>query len=211
MQNQTATMIQPVNTLTPAPVIQIGQAEAIIAVVVFLVGLGVSWGNLTTKIGHISATLKDKIEPDLKDVREKFSSVKDRVETLWQDKFAPAHSPRQLNERGASIFEGSDVKSILERTKNKLLLAIKAKNPKNAYDAEQAILEVVAEMPKHCPEIIDELKNGAFKVGQNIDTVLLVGGIYFRNQIFPELGFSLTDLDKPKIPTAAKLDIAAKE
>ena len=179
-------------------IIQIGQPEAVIAVVVFLVGLGVSWGNLTTKIGNISSTLKDKIEPDLKDVREKFSSVKDRVETLWQDKFAIARSPRQLNERGTDILEGSGIKSILERMRAKLLAAIRAKDPKNAYDAEQTVLEVVAEMPKYCPGVIDELKNGAFKAGQNIDTVLLVGGIYFRNQVFPELGFSLTDLDKTK-------------
>jgi hypothetical protein len=179
-------------------VIQIGQTEAVIAVAVFLVGLGVSWGNLTTKIGDISSTLKDKIEPELKDVREKFSSVKDRVETLWQDKFAIARSPRQLNERGMEILKGSGIKSILERMKAKLLVAIRAKNPQNAYDAEQTVLEVVAEMPKYCPGVIDELKNGAFKAGQNIDTVLLVGGIYFRNQVFSELGFSLTDLDKTK-------------
>jgi hypothetical protein len=96
------------------------------------------------------------------------------------------------------ILKGSGIKSILERMKAKLLVAIRAKNPQNAYDAEQTVLEVVAEMPKYCPGVIDELKNGAFKAGQNIDTVLLVGGIYFRNQVFSELGFSLTDLDKTK-------------
>ena len=44
----------------------------------------------------------------------------------------------------------------------------------------------------------DQLKQGAFKVGQSIDTVLFIGGLHLRDLIFPELGFSLTDLDKSK-------------
>lgn len=64
-------------------VIQIGRFEAAIGVVDFLVGLGISWGTLKTKMDHIAATLKDNIEPDIKDVKEKFNTVKDRVETLW--------------------------------------------------------------------------------------------------------------------------------
>ncbi len=73
---------EPIAPALPAPVIQIGQMEAIIGIVVFLVGLGVSWGTLKTKLGHVADTLKDKIEPDLKDVREKLTIVKDRVEAL---------------------------------------------------------------------------------------------------------------------------------
>ena len=45
----------------------------------------------------------------------------------------------------------------------------------------------------NCPEIIDELKQESFIVGQSIDTVLFIGGLYLRNLIFLELGFSLID------------------
>jgi hypothetical protein len=43
------------------------------------------------------------------------------------------------------------------------------------------------------PEIIDELKQKSHIVGQGIDTVLFIGGLYLRNLIFLELGFSLID------------------
>ncbi|MEK7646449.1 MAG: hypothetical protein AAB381_02030 [Patescibacteria group bacterium] len=179
------------------PVIQIGHMEAFVGIVVFLVGLVISWGTLRAKLDHVASTLKDKIEPDLMDVREKFTTVKDRVETLWQDRFAPSRSPRQLNERGENVLRESGITHILSRIRLQLLDEIKTKNPANAYDAEQVVLEVVSDITKHHPEVLDELKNGAFRVGENIDTVLLVGGIHLRNEIFPELGFSLTDLDMP--------------
>ncbi|NTW26776.1 MAG: hypothetical protein HGA36_00400 [Candidatus Moranbacteria bacterium] len=56
-------------------------------------------------------------------------------------------------------------------------------------------------LPKHCPEIVDQLKTGAFKTGAEIDDVLFAGSIYLRNLIFEELGFSLNDLDKKKMET----------
>lgn len=153
------------------------------------------------RVQTLLKTFTEKIEPDLKNVRERFAVVEDRVETIWQDKFAPAHSPRQLNEIGRKILDESGIKGILENKKDKLLEVVRSQNPNNPYDAEQAILLAVSEISKHCPEVIEDIKTGAFRVGQNIDTVLLVGGIYFRDLIFPELGFSLTDLDKPKTPS----------
>ena len=51
---------------------------------------------------------------------------------------------------------------------------------------------------EHCPDIEKDLKSGAFKVGASIDSVLFVGGIYLRNLIFEELGFSLKDIDNTK-------------
>ncbi len=73
---------------------------------------------------------------------------------------------------------------------------MKEKEAKNAYDAEQVILSIVDELPKHCPDVIDRLKTGAFQTGASIETVLLVGGIYLRDLILPELGFSLDHIDQ---------------
>ena len=105
---------------------------------------------------------------------------------------------RQLNDLGNKILNESGIKEIVEGKKADLLTKVKALNPTNAYDAEQAALDVVREIPKHYPEIVEALKTGAFKVGQGTETVLLVGGFHLRDLIFPDLGFSLTDLDKPK-------------
>ncbi len=137
---------------------------------------------------------KLQVLDDLEDVRKKFSVIESRVNDLWEDRMAPASSPRQLNPRGSDILEKSGIKKIVGEKRNKLTEIIKKGNPKNPYDAEQLIMKVVQEIPEHCPEIIDELKNGAFKSGAEIDGVLFVGGIYLRNLIFEELGFSLKDI-----------------
>ncbi|MGC8624511.1 MAG: hypothetical protein ACP5VQ_04535 [Phycisphaerae bacterium] len=140
----------------------------------------------------------DAVEKKVDGIFERFIKVEERVNTLWKDDVAPSHSPRQLNERGLNILNQSGIKQIIEARKQTLLNAVKALNPTNAYDAEQAALDVVSDLPKHCPDVIPQLKDGAFKAGQGIETVLLVGGFYLRDLIFPELGFSTTDLDKPK-------------
>jgi hypothetical protein len=140
----------------------------------------------------------ETFEKTLEKMFERFIKVEERVNTLWKDEVAPAHSPRQLNDTGKKILNESGIKEIIIEKKTDLLAKIKAINPTNAYDAEQTTLNVVSDLPKHCPDIIPRLKDGAFKVGQGMETVLLVGGFYLRDLIFIELGFSLTDLDKPK-------------
>jgi len=140
----------------------------------------------------------DTVEKRIESIYERFIKVEERVNTLWKDEVAPAHSPRKLNDRGLGILNESGIKNIIEENKDKLLAQVKLLNPTNAYDAEQATLTVVSELPNHCPEVIPRLKDGAFRVGQGTETVLLVGGFYLRDLIFPALGFSLTDLDKPK-------------
>lgn len=140
-----------------------------------------------------------KIFDNTDSISKDVSEMKPKLEILWQDKFAPAHSPRQLNERGNDVLAKSGIKEIVDDKKPKLLELVKAKEPKNPYDAEKVIEEVMYKLPEHCPDIVDQLKNGAFKTGIDIGAVLFVGSIYLRNEIFTDLGFSLTDLDKPKV------------
>jgi hypothetical protein len=143
---------------------------------------------------YFTKKIFDSTDSIAKDV----SDMKPKVDILWQDKVAPAHSPRQLNERGSDILANSGIKEIIDEKKDILLDIAKKKSLKNPYDTEQAIHQIMNELPSHCPDIIDKLKNGAFTTGVDIGTVLFVGGIYLRNMIFPELGFSINDLDKPK-------------
>jgi hypothetical protein len=129
------------------------------------------------------------------------------VNTLWGSKVATSNSPRALNEYGKKILNESGIKEIIEEKKGTLLPLVKAKGAKNAYDAEQAVLSVVEKLPEHCPDIVDRLKTGAFNTGATIDTVLLVGGLYLRDLIFPSLGFSVEEIDKHN-ETKMKRDLA---
>lgn len=153
-------------------------------------------GIITILISIIGFFLKrtlDKTESISNDVSE----IKPKVDILWKDKIAPAHSPRQLNEKGESILNSSGIKQIVDEKKTDLLQLVKEKNAKTAYDAEMAIYSVTMDLPKHCPDVVDRLKQGAFQSGVDINTVLFAGSIYLRNLIFTDLGFSIDDLDKP--------------
>lgn len=120
-----------------------------------------------------------------------WSDTKPRIDLLWSDKYAPARSPRQLNERGTAIFIESGIKEIIDQKKDELLAAVKKKHPTNPYDADILVWKVMSTLPSRYPDIVERLKDGAFKTGVDINTVLFVGSIYLRDQIFPDLGFSV--------------------
>ncbi len=166
--------------------INVSLFTGIITCVLFLVGIGLAWGTLKTAVSHIAKALEE-IKPDIKDLREKMA-------VLWQDKLAPAHSPRQLNELGTKILEQSGIKTIVENKKEELLARVRSENAQNPYDAEIAIQKIMLDLPNRNPELVDQLKNGAFGAGVDVNTVLFVGSIYLRNLIFIDLGFSLDDL-----------------
>jgi len=151
------------------------------------------------KVQTISRTL-DQMGPDLKEIREKFSGLETKVNTLWADKYATAHSPRRLNERGKEILIKSGIKELVETNRSRLLEMVRAKNPTNAYDAEQAIMTVMADFPKQFPDTVVHLKDGAFRSGVTIDTLLYVGGLHLRDEIFPDLGFTLEQIDTARKP-----------
>jgi|SRR3989344_381847 len=147
------------------------------------------------KVVSIQAKLAE-MQPELKDVRERFHSIETQVRTLWQDRFSTAHSPRQLNTRGKKILTESGIKTIIDEKRETLTKLVQEKKPTTAYDAERVITSIVNDLPEHCPDIVVRLKDGSFKSGETISTILFVGGIYLRDEIFEELGFSLDDLDK---------------
>ncbi len=150
-------------------------------------------GILATLILYFVKKTFDQVGPIGADVAE----MKPKVDILWKDKIAPAHSPRQLNPRGEDILAKSGIKKVIEEKKEALLDLIKQKNPTNPYDAEEVIENITLQLPGLFPETVEPLKKGAFQTGTDINTVLFVGSIYLRNIIFSDLGFSVNDLDKP--------------
>ncbi len=191
MPTQTS-LIQPAVTQSLTPVFQIGQAEAFIAVAVFLVGLGVSWGTLVTKIGHIASSIKDKIEPDLKDVRERFAALEGSLGKT----FASA-SPVKLLARGEQILKESGLKKYIDESQKTLLEQFKSTCiTKNQYDIQDQSFRFFDELDFGVFD--DQIKKTAFDYGMNISTVRRIGGIYFRDIALLDAGFKPEDLDAPK-------------
>lgn len=150
-------------------------------------------GRKLQTLDHIQKIIIEKLEPELQGVKERFIVVEDRTETMWKDRLATAHSPRQLNERGTKILSESGIKDIVDQKRAWLTQQVKAKHPANAYDAEQSIEDVMKALPQSCPDLIPSLKDGAFRAGADIDAVLYVGSLYLRNKIFEELGYILKE------------------
>ena len=147
---------------------------------------------LTAIIGYFVKKTFDKVEI----ISDNVFDIKPKVDILWKDKIAPALLPRQLNERGENILNESGIKVLIDEKKDDLLQLIKNKNISNPYDAESSINEIMLNLLKYYPNMTDKIKNGAFSMGVDIDTVLYAGSIYLRNLIFKDLGFSIEDLDK---------------
>jgi hypothetical protein len=148
-----------------------------------------------SKVGVLSARVETlSVKVDVMSSRMDVMSAKvddmfPKMEILWMDKSAPAHSRRKLNEYGENVLNGSGIKEIIDERKGQLFDLIKEKGSKNIYDAEEDVLSVVKQLTVRCPEIVDQLKTGAFNTGADLDTVLFVGGIYLRDLILPDLGF----------------------
>jgi len=75
-----------------AHVIQISDLQALVGFGIFLVGMSIAWGSLRGGFQNLETTIRNTLTPDLKDVRERFIIVEDRVEMLWREKFSPAHT-----------------------------------------------------------------------------------------------------------------------
>ncbi len=117
----TAKIIQPTAAIQALPirqeemtgasqtVIEIGTLQAFLGVAVMLLAIGVAWGTFKTLVRGIKKVLEEEIKPDLKNIRERFAVVEDRVQTLWKDNVAPAHSPRKLNDYGRKILNESGI------------------------------------------------------------------------------------------------------
>ncbi len=189
-ESLSTTIEQPIISVSQGPVIQIGQMEAFISIIVFLVSLGIAWGKLTTKIGYIASTIKDKIEPDLKDVRERFASLEGKSSHL----FASA-SPISLLDKGIETLNNSGLKKYIEDNKESLLKSFKdicVMN--NQYDIQEQAFKFFDELD--FKDFESNLKKASFDYGISIATLRRIGGIYFRDIALKKANFTPQDLDK---------------
>jgi hypothetical protein len=174
----------------------LGTVESVAALVVFVFGIGAAWASLKSSVQSLENTLKEEIAPDLRYMRDRFALLEDRVDSLWKDKLAPARSPRVLNARGRKILRESGIQEIVEGKRQELERMLRMSHPATAYDAERLAILAVMGLPNRSPEIVSKLKEGAFRVGAEMDSVLFVGGLYFRDTALPKLGFGVNYADR---------------
>lgn len=184
-------------------VIQIGLMQSIIGIVAVIATIGIAWGKMQAFSEYFKTSL-DEVKSDLKDLRERFIVTEERTKNLWdrfsvvedrvkiasEEKILPANSPRQLNEKAYKILNGSGIKEIIEQRQGEWLELVRAQHFTNPYDAQEFIVKTVEQL-RNDPIVLEKIKPGAYIVGTDIGTILLVAGFYLRDLIFPELGFPL--------------------
>ena len=151
--------------------------------------LWVAINDIKPKVDVLWANVNE-MKPKVDVLWVEWTDMKSKLGALWADKYAPAHSQRQLNDRGNAVFYESGIKEIIDAKKSDLFIIVKEKDLQNPYDAEMFIAQIMTELPTRFPDTVEKLKEGAFRTGVDINTVLFVGSIYLRDLLFSDLGFS---------------------
>jgi len=167
--------------------------ETIILSVTTFVGLlfaGIGWfikhnfDNIETKL--------DKIDTRTSDIDRRVASIEGRFGVAY----TASASPVKLTEKGEELLKKSGAKVILDKEENKKTIISKIKaepKPTNAYDVQEKTRKVIEEMA-NTPMFLP-LKDYAFNEGMELEVILNVVSIYFRDCALSELGFKVEDLD----------------
>ena len=129
---------------------------AVIVVGVAMWKLSKYHSNLETTqkiVSSLPCSLRKNEIDQLKSFEKSFDSMAERFEEVCKwimrndintiDTLAPKHSPRRMNRMGIEVYEETGAKQVFEDNKNFFLAELEKKNPKTAYDVEDAAFEVL--------------------------------------------------------------------
>lgn len=175
---------------------------AVIAAVLLFSGAIAFIVRMIFKAGQFSQRLNDLegglpvIKTELQTTRKDLTDRIDSLITLFiQKNLSESNSPRQLNAEGKKVLENSGIAPLVEEKFDEILKKVEDTRPENAYQAEKVIFDVVDALIED-EAIKDAVENGAFQSGYPVAGVLFVGGLYIRDRVLKELGFTAEEIDK---------------
>lgn len=170
--------------------------------------LSVFLPTITFLIGIIGYFLKDKVrglaendhrlDQKVDGIKEKIDKICDRISNLegrFGIGYSVSSSPIHLTEKGEELLTASGAKKILDNKENqkKILDQILADpKPKTAYDAQEKTKEVIEKMVDE--DLFIPVKDYVFQKGIELEVVLHVSSIYFRDIVLDKLQLTKTDL-----------------
>lgn len=141
----------------------------------------------------------DDLKKASEDLVKKVTSIDSRVSNI-EGRFGVGYtstsSPVRLTPKGLEILNKSGAKTIVDNEKNKkkILDKICSKGkPKTAYDVQEKTKQVIKDMADDSMFI--PLKNYAFTKGIDLEILLNIVAIYFRDIALKHCGFKVEDLD----------------
>ena len=172
------------------PTIQIDTIQGIIAIVVFLVGLGVAWGTLGTSVKGIKADVGG-LKDDMKDIRERFANLEGRSSGLFK-----SQSPVNLTPFGDKALTESGLKTYIEENQEILMqVCEEAHDMSTSYDVQESVFEFMNEY-KFPDATENAMKTYAFDHGLTMDNMRRVAALHLRNLILGIKGYDPEDIDK---------------
>jgi len=185
----------------------------VVAIMLALIAFAFFLGKLTLNISFLKQGYK--AIPDMKSdiaANKKTAGISDKTLTSIDDKIdrmidkfdavlfrsvAGPASPIRLTPRGERVLKQSKVAIVIQEKYDFIIEQVKNKIPKNAYQTQEVLFDVVAQLRKD-ETLIDRLENGAFLSGSDVEIVLYAGAVDIRDRVVKELGFILEDIDKEK-------------
>ena len=170
-------------------------ASAIIGAVSGFLAATVRVGQYIQKVDDLKDRMV-KVEGEIKDHSSKLVECSTKIDerTSPYSSLTKRKSPITLSEKGEELLKKSGAdKFVLENT-NKFVEAIKARNPKTAYDVQAISREVLQSFQDH--EEFNPFKDFAFKEGLDLEPIFIVMSIFLRDIALPLLGFKYEELDK---------------
>ncbi|MGD2033728.1 MAG: hypothetical protein PVF73_01640 [Bacteroidales bacterium] len=126
---------------------------------------------------------------------KKIPSIEVKVDELWRLKTTKSGSPSVLNTYGKKILSDSKVADIVSPYYEEIVRLVKEQNPTNPYKVQETLIDVLTEF-RNRETIKEELEKAAFSAGSDINTILFVAAIHFRDKVIKELGFNVNEIDQ---------------
>ena len=142
-------------------------------------------------VAYYSGARFSGIETSITWIKESITKLEGRMDNT----FASA-SPVKLLPKGVEILNSSGIKEYIDRNKEHLITKCNFTGLKNQYDIQEKAFECFSTI--NFGDFEDKIKESAFKFGMSLETIRRIGGIYFRDILLTENGFTPEDLDKPK-------------
>lgn len=172
-----------------------------VTLILALVGLVFYFGKQHQKVVHlkddadkISGLIDQSILPALTDINSGISYIRGAMDKIKIGRVTKNKSPLVLNETGIKILNESGIDKIINDNYLNILEKVKKANPANAYQAQEIIKKLVAELITN-PDLKNIIEIGAFSCGSDVETVLFVGAIDIRDKILGELNLFPEDID----------------
>ena len=153
--------------------------------------------NMTDRCNKLEseiANLRNKLDDNICDV----SFFKGSMSTNQSPaalQLSQSNSPRQLSKLGKKVLADSKIDEIIDTQYDRILEEVRASDPKNAYQAQEAIYSAVDNLFLD-ESVRDLVEQGAFLSGYTPKDVLFVGALNVRDRILRELNLDIDDIDK---------------